>query len=99
MIRRPPRCTLFPYPTLFRSALRAVRWGGQDPGAGQADLAGETGRRPAAVAAAASCVGVGGRVEPERKWLTGAWGTAARKWAAAPPAPWRWGRPKRRCVR
>src|SRR3712207_8611726 len=25
MIRRPPRSTLFPYTTLFRSALRAVR--------------------------------------------------------------------------
>src|SRR2546422_5351608 len=26
MIRRPPRSTLFPYTTLFRSLLRAVRW-------------------------------------------------------------------------
>src|SRR3712207_8496508 len=28
MIRRPPRSTLFPYTTLFRSAGRAVRGGG-----------------------------------------------------------------------
>src|SRR5258708_27409225 len=35
MIRRPPRSTLFPYTTLFRS--RAVRGG--DPGADQQDLA------------------------------------------------------------
>src|SRR2546423_10398574 len=28
MIRRPPRSTLFPYPTLFRSALHGVRHGG-----------------------------------------------------------------------
>src|SRR2546428_1688628 len=29
MIRRPPRSTLFPYTTLFRSAERSQRWGGQ----------------------------------------------------------------------
>src|SRR5258708_29201993 len=34
MIRRPPRSTLFPYTTLFRSAGRA----GRDQGALQADL-------------------------------------------------------------
>src|SRR5260370_9028176 len=28
MIRRPPRSTLFPYTTLFRSALRVLREGG-----------------------------------------------------------------------
>src|SRR3712207_9465015 len=27
MIRRPPRSTLFPYTTLFRSGVRAVVWG------------------------------------------------------------------------
>src|SRR5258708_30505224 len=27
MIRRPPRSTLFPYTTLFRSPKRAARWG------------------------------------------------------------------------
>src|SRR3712207_7508711 len=27
MIRRPPRSTLFPYTTLFRSAATATRWG------------------------------------------------------------------------
>src|SRR5260370_23846658 len=30
MIRRPPRSTLFPYTTLFRSSLRAQRDGGHD---------------------------------------------------------------------
>src|SRR2546422_8452721 len=28
MIRRPPRSTLFPYTTLFRSDLREIVWGG-----------------------------------------------------------------------
>src|SRR2546421_5552956 len=32
MIRRPPRSTLFPYTTLFRSRLRAVRLHDQDFG-------------------------------------------------------------------
>src|SRR3712207_7135154 len=31
MIRRPPRSTLFPYTTLFRSDLRALRSGGRQP--------------------------------------------------------------------
>src|SRR2546425_7726344 len=30
MIRRPPRSTLFPYPTLFRSSHRGVRMAGDD---------------------------------------------------------------------
>src|SRR3712207_7835953 len=29
MIRRPPRSTLFPYTTLFRSSLRPLRFGGR----------------------------------------------------------------------
>src|SRR2546427_6082033 len=29
MIRRPPRSTLFPYTTLFRSALRSIGWEGR----------------------------------------------------------------------
>src|SRR5437773_7586788 len=35
MIRQPPRSTLFPYTTLFRSALRAARFGSESmrPGA------------------------------------------------------------------
>src|SRR5438034_5662078 len=33
MIRRPPRSTLFPYTTLFRSHSRAVRCGERDQGA------------------------------------------------------------------
>src|SRR5256885_10465225 len=32
MIRRPPRSTLFPYTTLFRSALKLVRGALGDPG-------------------------------------------------------------------
>src|SRR2546422_4512713 len=32
MIRRPPRSTLFPYTTLFRSDLERVRRGGGPPG-------------------------------------------------------------------
>src|SRR5256885_11289191 len=35
MIRRPPRSTLFPYTTLFRSALGAARAGGHDQGLAQ----------------------------------------------------------------
>src|SRR3712207_9533764 len=31
MIRRPPRSTLFPYTTLFRSLARRGRWTGQVP--------------------------------------------------------------------
>src|SRR3712207_8369180 len=49
MIRRPPRSTLFPYTTLFRSAARAAR--GDDAGAGGPR------RRPDAQGGAA---GVGG---------------------------------------
>src|SRR3712207_7157994 len=44
MIRRPPRSTLFPYTTLFRSGLRAGRGGGR--GARQA-LRGAVGERRA----------------------------------------------------
>src|SRR3712207_8840016 len=40
MIRRPPRSTLFPYTTLFRSAGRAVEW----PGAPSAGSDGVPGR-------------------------------------------------------
>src|SRR3712207_7044256 len=43
MIRRPPRSTLFPYTTLFRSAHRPVPLGGL---AGLAAPAGRAGRRP-----------------------------------------------------
>src|SRR5258707_11414995 len=41
MIRRPPRSTLFPYTTLFRSALRIAREGGRSGGvrAGPVDAA------------------------------------------------------------
>src|SRR3712207_8911792 len=34
MIRRPPRSTLFPYTTLFRSAVRDLRAGGRGTGRG-----------------------------------------------------------------
>src|SRR5256885_5673542 len=44
MIRRPPRSTLFPYTTLFRSELRDVRAGGEDEG-----LAGDDGGAKAAL--------------------------------------------------
>src|SRR5579872_7580077 len=37
MIRRPPRSTLFPYTTLFRSERRAVGMGAQLPRPGSAD--------------------------------------------------------------
>src|SRR5262245_64658447 len=33
MIRRPPRSTLFPYTTLFRSPGRCPGWSGRPPGA------------------------------------------------------------------
>src|SRR5689334_24121245 len=51
MIRRPPRSTLFPYTTLFRSDAREHQGGPrahgriQDPGQGRADHAGERARR------------------------------------------------------
>src|SRR3712207_6625462 len=35
MIRRPPRSTLFPYTTLFRSALTEARWEGIRVGTGR----------------------------------------------------------------
>src|SRR2546425_8502501 len=48
MIRRPPRSTLFPYTTLFRSRGRRVRWALQLPhrwsGRGRGDRAGGAGR-------------------------------------------------------
>src|SRR3712207_7472250 len=39
MIRRPPRSTLFPYTTLFRSGQRGVGLGACDPEVGQLHLA------------------------------------------------------------
>src|SRR3712207_7008162 len=44
MIRRPPRSTLFPYTTLFRSALRGG--GDRDRAARACDRAGDGGGRP-----------------------------------------------------
>src|SRR2546426_1030483 len=48
MIRRPPRSTLFPYTTLFRSDLDADRSGARDPGSGRCELLsqGKRDRRP-----------------------------------------------------
>src|SRR5256886_9240814 len=54
MIRRPPRSTLFPYTTLFRSRLRPIRGGagGRRPArAAGARSAGGPDRRPRAVGA------------------------------------------------
>src|SRR3712207_8583964 len=51
MIRRPPRSTLFPYPTLFRSAglEHPRRQRGAEPGPGRLPTAhGRTGHGPAA---------------------------------------------------
>src|SRR3712207_8372479 len=66
MIRRPPRSTLFPYSTLFRSALPAGRAGSQagvlpqlDPDAGP--LGGEGGEGLGELVAGD---GRGGRVQP-----------------------------------
>src|SRR3712207_7382908 len=48
MIRRPPRSTLFPYTTLFRSALSFMRVVGREPfDDADRDLAAEMGRRAA----------------------------------------------------
>src|SRR5256885_4816833 len=44
MIRRPPRSTLFPYTTLFRSGVTLPR-GGQDPGRARDVLEGPRRRR------------------------------------------------------
>src|SRR3712207_6887092 len=46
MIRRPPRSTLFPYTTLFRSALAVAAQVGADP---QVLADGEVAERPAAL--------------------------------------------------
>src|SRR5690349_24185302 len=43
MLRRPPRSTLFPYTTLFRSLSRVLHLAGRRPGSGLADR-----RHPAA---------------------------------------------------
>src|SRR2546430_11348184 len=51
MIRRPPRSTLFPYTTLFRSELRASPSAGADEGAARA-LAAEAAREASRVQAA-----------------------------------------------
>src|SRR5258708_17953002 len=48
MIRRPPRSTLFPYTTLFRSALPGVDLGALDAGLGQRGHIGQHGRALAA---------------------------------------------------
>src|SRR2546430_9619178 len=45
MIRRPPRSTLFPYTTLFRSAARALARVGRRVGVLDADLNGPTAAR------------------------------------------------------
>src|SRR3989441_3869285 len=42
MIRRPPRSTLFPYTTLFRSQVHAGVWSGTVPGEQTGSLHGET---------------------------------------------------------
>src|SRR2546425_6884952 len=45
MIRRPPRSTLFPYTTLFRSAFEEHAWGdGFCPDVGNRDLGGDPSR-------------------------------------------------------
>src|SRR3712207_7030630 len=44
MIRRPPRSTLFPYTTLFRSSIQAERATHRWPGPCQGAPAGSTGR-------------------------------------------------------
>src|SRR3712207_7271570 len=56
MIRRPPRSTLFPYTTLFRSAVRlvALAFVGDQVGQGEAVVGGDevdAGERPAPVGA------------------------------------------------
>src|SRR2546421_8342689 len=49
MIRRPPRSTLFPYTTLFRSAARRVRQIGHGPSLGVWPSVSSTGPRVTAV--------------------------------------------------
>src|SRR3989449_7379173 len=46
MIRRPPRSTLFPYTTLFRSRRRRVLGGGREPERPRVPLPGGRGRDP-----------------------------------------------------
>src|SRR2546430_13355785 len=64
MIRRPPRSTLFPYTTLFRSRLRVLRPAAlHDAGAARADRAALRERVLAAPAHAAPVL----RLGPDRK--------------------------------
>src|SRR2546427_9518510 len=58
MIRRPPRSTLFPYTTLFRSPAHAARVGRQTVCAGGADHRVRPGRLAAAVAHAGAGAGL-----------------------------------------
>src|SRR3712207_9159965 len=52
MIRRPPRSTLFPYTTLFRSGVRAVYEAGEGGGRAEARAGGEHAERLVAPGAA-----------------------------------------------
>src|SRR3712207_8289393 len=63
MIRRPPRSTLFPYTTLFRSLLRAGAVGEPRGGAGAGvpGVSGPRGGRAAGVPGRLRAVGVGPR--------------------------------------
>src|SRR3989441_6570721 len=69
MIRRPPRSTLFPYTTLFRSPHRAGRYGAGDPGGRPerpaADPALPAPRRPAGGAAGVVAHAAGDRNRSE----------------------------------
>src|SRR3989440_12290383 len=102
MIRRPPRSTLFPYTTLFRSArvpVRTLVQSGSDGSTGWRDAAGLTPVSAADVAraVAGTPLGVPGgdptvldRVPPPAKGAGLAWATQGgpgREWYLQAPAP------------
>src|SRR3712207_7452096 len=61
MIRRPPRSTLFPYTTLFRSAARVARRNGSDRGGfGTTVYCRRSGPRPARLDGQRGVSGTGG---------------------------------------
>src|SRR3712207_7509165 len=64
MIRRPPRSTLFPYTTLFRSRRRCGRRGRQPSGESDADAAGHD--HPDVEPGARVRVGGAWKLEPKR---------------------------------
>src|SRR2546426_8619115 len=99
MIRRPPRSTLFPYTTLFRSALDDAQWLDNATLAALPALARDSARRRGllVLGVARGAPEGGERVDvlrgPLGGDLEGSVGRLGRPDAAAPPRPAPWGVP------